>query len=126
MHNARDTAAALAVLLALAIGMALPWIASCTPLQRIDEALWGTAQPEPDTPTTPGGLAPAIAADPPPPIVEAVASLAAALGFGGMATWVRRVRRNGDKAMKEAQRILDELRTRLTAIEKTVPFGPTA
>lgn len=58
MHNARDTAAALAVLLALAIGMALPWIASCTPLQRIDEMLWGTAQPEPDTPTTPGGLVP--------------------------------------------------------------------
>lgn len=54
-------------------------LVGCEMAKRVDQAIWQSPVPEIE------GEAP-----PPPPIVEIVAGLLAAGGFGGMAGWLRK------------------------------------
>lgn len=77
-------------------------LVGCEMMRRVDQAVWQSPGPEVE------GEPPA-----PPPIVEVVAGLLAAGGFGGMATWLRK-QGNGTR------RSLGELSARITALEREI------
>lgn len=90
--------------------LVLPAFTGCQRMQELDKALWGPPAPEP-TSQPAGGTGgayqqPGLA----PPIIELTAALLAAGGFGGMATWIKRIRR------KENGRI-DNLADRIQDLE---------
>lgn len=85
-------------------------LSGCSVMERVDEAIW---KPPPSTststsqPATAYGQPPAPTA---PPIVEVVAGLLAAGGFGGMARWLHNIKKNSNGRM-------DSLNTRVTSLE---------
>jgi hypothetical protein len=89
--------------LSLATCVATP---GCQWAKTADEAVWGTQ----DKPAEP---APGSA----PPIVEIIASVAATLGFGGMAGWLARVKKASNNGISnlgiDIQDKLDAVNARL-------------
>lgn len=96
-----------AAVVILFVMMATP---GCRLAKNIDEAVWGspaTTQPggtDVPTATRPGPIPTA------PPIIEIIAALLAAGGFGGMAGWLRKIRRSANGR-------LDSLEERLKRLE---------
>lgn len=87
-------ATALVFLALLAAGWFALTLAGCTPMHKLDQALWGTDE-QPAEPS-PGST---------PPILESIAAILATAGFGGMAAWTRRISRsaNGRLSTLDAQ-----------------------
>lgn len=100
--------------IAIAAALAAALVVSCTPLQKLDEAIWsaGSAQgPDPASPGLDLNQGPRPAA---PPIVEVAAAVLAAFGFGGMAAWLRKVRNAGNSHLAAIELRLDALELRPT------------
>jgi len=75
----------LSVLLVAAFSLATcVAVPGCAPMKAVDEAIWGS-------PAAPAEPSPGTA----PPIIEILAAALAALGYGGMYAWIRRIR-NGN------------------------------
>jgi len=83
-------------------------IAGCAQLRTLDEQLW---TPPTADPTSPAAMAA------PPPILETIAGIAAALGYGGMAVWVQRNKRNGQATAEHVSALVNELEDRLSTLE---------
>ena len=84
MTDRRTVAAAILYLAALAACLIIPCLSGCEMARRIDSLIW-TPPAAPSTPTQPGQPpAPAQA----PPIIDGIAAVLAALGFGGMGKWI--------------------------------------
>ncbi|HUU23430.1 MAG TPA: hypothetical protein VM389_12940 [Phycisphaerae bacterium] len=86
-----------AALLLVATIMALP---GCGVMRDIDKAIW-----EPPTSTVEE-----LDRAEPPPLLEAAAGILAALGYGGFAVWIKRVKKNGNAQAVDLQHQIAELR----------------
>jgi hypothetical protein len=100
MFLPRGFTVSLILLGALLLGMTLMPLFSCTKLWQADASFWGT----PGSTTNPaivaiGGVNPGSPAGTTPPLLEVVAGVLATAGFGGMATWLNRVKSNGAAAV---------------------------
>lgn len=74
----------------------------CEMAHRIDEAVWGTdAAPAED----PLGTA--------PPILETLAAILAAGGFGGMSLWIRRARNSSRDELAKLKDQVDQIQIRI-------------
>lgn len=108
MTKHRTFTTALLFLAILLAAWMLANAAGCRPLTAIDDFLWkAPAGADPDTPP-PGESG-----------VELIAAIAAALGYGGLAAWLAKVRKNG-KTTAAA------LATRIDAIETSRGYRPDA
>ena len=91
----------------------------CELAQRYDEAIWGTDQ-------APAEAQPGTA----PPLLETLAAILAAGGFGGMGLWVRRTRNNNhaevERLETETLDSIHDLQARLSRMEDRVPPPPTS
>lgn len=93
MHTKRQSNIATIATLLIAALLIVTALTGCARMQELDKQLWGTGEPEPTT--QPGGSPAAgpTAVGIAPPIIELTAAILAAGGFGGMATWIKRIRR---------------------------------
>lgn len=98
MPTNKNIFCAVVFLAALVGAMLIPAISGCQMAKRIDEAVWNTP------PATPDSEAPAA-----PPIVEAIAAGLGVFGFGGMAEWIRRVKKRGNGRMETLEQRIKEL-----------------
>jgi hypothetical protein len=73
-------------------------LSGCAPLKAVDEAIWGTN-------AAPAEPAPGEA----PPVVEIVAGALAAIGYGGMYAWIRRIKTNGLQTTTELTQAIAKL-----------------
>ena len=106
MNDNRTLAAALLYMAALAACLIVPCLGGCEMARRIDDAIWSANPAEvaaglPAQPAAPGQA---------PPIVEGLAAVLAAVGFGGLGKWIHSTR-------KAANGSITEIRDRLAALE---------
>jgi len=93
---------ALCLLAALVLLLSLIPTVQCTAMRNLDARIWGTnEQPAEDQP----GEA--------PPIISLLASGLAALGFGGMTAWLRRVSNSSKKNLAGIESRVEDLEREL-------------
>jgi len=109
MPTNRDIALALTWLFAILMAAVALLFSGCTHLAEWDKRIWGT----PATTYTvkqPDGTISTIVTDPGKPgIFDIVATVAAALGLTGTATWISRVKKAGNGKAAQLEARLDAL-----------------
>jgi len=93
-------------MLALLLVLAFVTVAlsGCCYFKKLDAAISGTATKTPEQ----------IEAGEPPPIVESIAGILLLSGYGGLAEWIRRTRKNGKVATAELTARIEKLETQAT------------
>ncbi len=114
MPNRSNTIRAYLILAALFFALTLPLLSSCAAVKKFDETFWKAPAPvtNPVTPTSqpaaPTAPAPATS------VAELVGALLAAGGFGGMATWLRRIKKQNNGQVRSLDRRIQDLEARRT------------
>ena len=102
MRTPQTTRAIMYALAGVMLTAAVLLLPSCKLAREIDAVVWAEPAPKPD-PEKPGETV-----QPPPPIVEIIASIAAALGFGGMTAWIRSTSKRVTNGQKEIAAHVDQ------------------
>ncbi len=117
MFTTRPLRCGLYLLAIIVLFLAMTWLTGCTPIRRLDEAMWAQWSTDPNSPLAIPGAQ--VGHDPTaaPPIVEGIAAALAALGFPGMAYWIHRNKKNGVGQLTEITSSLSALQLKIAAIE---------
>lgn len=107
------TNTALMLAAAIAIGLLIGHATGCAPLRKLDQAVWGSAPDTPGQPPDPGFADSPIGIT----VTEAVAALLASAGFGGMAGWIRKIRRAASNDHAANAAALEKMAARIHALE---------
>lgn len=97
----------------IAVGVLVAHSCGCAPLRKLDDAVWGSAPDTPGQPPDPGFADSPIGIT----VTEAVAALLASAGFGGMAGWIRKIRRAASNDHAANAAVLAELTARIDNLE---------
>jgi hypothetical protein len=84
-------------------------LSGCATMERIDDAIWNQPEPANGTTSQPATEYGSPGQPAAPPIVELIAGAIAAGGFGGMARWLHRIKKNSNGRMDSIEKRLDGL-----------------